>query len=477
MLMAFLGHFLGINPLCFYQVVGHALAAFSIPFVFYWCVRCFGMSRWLAACGAICAIIFLLIDTAGPASYGNTAFGHMWHGKAIVWILFLPVALVLTYRFISVGKAADIFWLTSLAIAGVGFSNSSLYLLPATIGCVSIAFVLTEFVSHIEWKNAWRSIQRCLWLALPCAYPIGILLLLALNVIPKPVDTQGFGGANYIPWNQGIDYVVGHGPQHLRNVALMLLIPAPIIGGRKGLFFLVYVGLVWLLCLNPLLAHRWMKNIFAVCYFRLNYLLPLPLLCAMVATVVRKWISTPSRFLPERVLPGIAIGAVISVLFYSSRSLVILPRSEQLGWKSPLDLQLQRPNVEFAKAAKPYLEHSKLLAPGWTASCELPLLFPDMKVVAPRLVMHYFANAGKKEEGSIRRMAQAFVETDPATRTTARRAADERAAFDAIVTSGKANAIAVPKAQSARVEAELQAIDSRWHKAVEAGGLDLFVPS
>jgi ribosomal protein L17 len=99
-----------------------------------------------------------------------------------------------------------------------------------------------------------------------------------------------------------------------------------------------------------------------------------------------------------------------------------------------------------------------------------------MKVVAPRLVMHYFANAGKKEEGSIRRMAQAFVETDPATRTTARRAADERAAFDAIVTSGKANAIAVPKAQGARVEAELQAIDSRWHKAVEAGGLDLFVP-
>src|SRR4029453_14552221 len=36
-LMALLGHYLRIDPLYFYQVVGHAVAAFSIPFVFYWC--------------------------------------------------------------------------------------------------------------------------------------------------------------------------------------------------------------------------------------------------------------------------------------------------------------------------------------------------------------------------------------------------------------------------------------------------------
>jgi len=32
-----------------------------------------------------------------------------------------------------------------------------------------------------------------------------------------------------------------------------------------------------------------------------------------------------------------------------------------------------------------------------------------MKVVAPRLVTHYFANAGNPEEGSLRNQAAAFI--------------------------------------------------------------------
>src|SRR6266446_5033252 len=53
MLMAFLGHYLGIDPLYFYQIIGHTLAAFPIPFVLYWCARQFGLSRWPAAAGAL----------------------------------------------------------------------------------------------------------------------------------------------------------------------------------------------------------------------------------------------------------------------------------------------------------------------------------------------------------------------------------------------------------------------------------------
>ena len=61
MLMALLGHFLGIDPLYFYQVIGHVVAIFSMPFVFYWCVRRFELERWPAVCGALCAVIFLLL--------------------------------------------------------------------------------------------------------------------------------------------------------------------------------------------------------------------------------------------------------------------------------------------------------------------------------------------------------------------------------------------------------------------------------
>src|SRR5213594_2044302 len=61
MLMGFLGHYLGIDPLYFYQVVSHALAAFSLPFVFYWCARIFGLHRWTAAIGALLGMGFLLM--------------------------------------------------------------------------------------------------------------------------------------------------------------------------------------------------------------------------------------------------------------------------------------------------------------------------------------------------------------------------------------------------------------------------------
>ncbi len=101
MLMAFLGHYLRIDPLYFYQVVGQAFAAFSLPFVFYWCARIFGLNRWLAAVGPLLGISFLLLadkssfgallgtvkslQSADPAGWVgfSTLSGYMWH----YWLL------------------------------------------------------------------------------------------------------------------------------------------------------------------------------------------------------------------------------------------------------------------------------------------------------------------------------------------------------------------------------------------------------
>src|SRR5947207_12707301 len=66
MLMAFMGHYLGVEPLYFYQVIGHVIAALSVPFVFYWCARIFGLDRWPAAIGAFLGICFLLIADESP---------------------------------------------------------------------------------------------------------------------------------------------------------------------------------------------------------------------------------------------------------------------------------------------------------------------------------------------------------------------------------------------------------------------------
>jgi hypothetical protein len=498
MFAAFLGHFLGIKPLYCYQVVGHFCVAFSLPFVFYWCARIFGLDRWPAAIGALFGLAFLFfadqspygvllgaglplvagqpleaINTAGMLGFGTVA-GYLWQGKPIIWILLLPIGLALSYRYLLKGNKSDIVWLTFLGIAGVGLSNTALYLIPAVIGCSWIAFVAIELLQRAHRFDWWHVFRRGLYLAIPMLYPITILALLAVNIIPKPIDTRMFG-PNHMPWRPALDFVIGGPAEYLRCVILMLAVPLLLVRGRAGLFLFFYLCAVWLLCLNPLLAPWWMKNIFAYTYFRLAYLLPLPFLCSLIAAGIPR-VVRPSNA-RERVVTAAALSAIVLSFAFTYHGVSILSGDPKLGvgWKSPTECQLLPGNIEFAKGAGKYIAHAKLLAPIWTAGCELPLLFPEMKVVAPRLVTHYFANAGNPEEGKLRNQAAAFIEGG-------RLGSPERVKgleleFRKVIETRRANAVAVPESESQRVLETLKSIDPGWHSVLRAGGLVLLLPS
>ena len=499
MLMAFLGHYLGIDPLYFYQVIGHVFAAFSVPFVFYWCARTLGLDRWSAAIGAFLGMCFLLIadqspfgallgagfrfvagqslasiNTAGMLGFA-TVSGYLWQGKPIVWILFLPIGLALSYRYVDRGNRTDLVWLTFLGVAGVGVSNPALYSIPAVIGCSWIAFFAVELVQRKKQLDFWTQIRRGLLLIIPMIYPIGILALLALNIIPKPIDTRMYGPTS-MPWLEAVHYVIGGPAEYLHDIILMIGVPLLIVRGRNGLFLFFYLFAVWLLCLNPLLAPWWMKNIFAYTYFRLVYLLPLPLLCVLIAAAGPRLVQ-PGALPRDRLVTIFALLAIVGSFVFAYRGLSILPRDPKLGigWKSPDEYQLLPANLSFAKAAGRYIAHAKLLAPNWTASCELPLLFPEMKVVAPRLVSHYFANAGNAEEGILRRQAQSFIEDYDSGNASRLELLEPK--FRHVIETGRANAVAVPESESQRVLATLKSINPGWHRVLEGGGLVLMLPS
>ena len=153
-----------------------------------------------------------------------------------------------------------------------------------------------------------------------------------------------------------------------------------------------------------------------------------------------------------------------------------MPRNPKIGigWKSPREYQLLPANVSFAQAAGKYIAHRKLLAPSWTASCELPLLFPKMKVVAPRFVTHYFANVGNLYEGIVRQQAQAFVEGSRPENPKRLELLEPK--FRQVIETGRADAVAVPESESERVLVTLKSIDPGWHRVLEAGGLVLMLP-
>jgi hypothetical protein len=305
-------------------------------------------------------------------------------------------------------------------------------------------------------------------------YPVAILALLAFNIIPKPIDTRMFG-PSYMPWRPALDFVVGGPVEYLRCVILMVAVPLLLVRGRAGLFLFFYLCAVWLLCLNPVLAPWWMKNIFAYTYFRLVYLLPLPFLCVLIAASGPRLMQTSN--VKERAVTGAALAAIIMSFVFTYRGVSILPRDPKLGvgWKSATECQLLPANIDFAKAAGTYIAHAKLLVPTWTAGCELPLLFPEMKVVAPRLVYHYFANAGNPEEGNLRNQAEAFINGD--RRFGAERLKSLEPEFRQVIKTGRANAVAVPESESQRVLATLKSIDPGWRRVLGAGGLVLMLPS
>jgi hypothetical protein len=492
MLMGFVAHYLGIDPLFFYQIVGHAFAAFLLPFVFYWCSRIFGLNRWLAAVGALFGIGFLLladkssfgallgavksIKTVDPAGWVgfSTLSGYMWQGKPIVLILFLPMGLALSYRFFSRGKSSDLVWLTLLGVAGVGLSNPALYLLPALIGCSWMAFITLELFEYRSRECLWKLIRLGLFLTIPLAYPIGILALLKMDIIPKPVDIHMLG-PRYMPWREAVDYAVGGRADYLRDVVLMIAVPLLVVRGRSGFFLFFYLCAVWLFCLNPLLARMWMANILAPTYFRLVYLLQLPLLYTLIAGAVSQ-LAQKGGVMSGRSQTVLALSAIVVTFVGSYHGLSVLPRDARqgIGWKSPREYQLLPANLDFARAAGPYIAHAKLLAPIWTAGCELPLLFPEMKVVAPRLVTHYFANAGNPEEGNLRNEAAAFIAGEQLG--SPERVKEAELEFRKVIETGRANAVAVPQSESQRVLATLKSIDPGWRSVLEAGGLVLMLP-
>jgi hypothetical protein len=482
-LMALVGRYLGIDPLYFYQIIGHSLAAFAIPFVLYWCARTFGLDRWPAAIGALLGVGFLLLDNPGPAVIGTVsrywsfgmAAGYLWEGRSIVFILALPMALALSYRFLNHGNQTDLVWLTLLAIASVGLANTALYLVPAVVWCSGMSFLATQLFEFKEPRNLGTLIRRGLFLIIPLLYPVGILVLLIANIIPKPGNISMYG-PTFMPWTESMTFFVGGPAGYVRNIVLMIAVPLIIVRGKTGLFLFFYACAVWLFCLNPLLGPWWMRHIMALCHFRLNYLVPLPLFCALLpaaAPSLSRKRSSDCR--GDRLLVAGALLAVIITFVFDFHALSIIPISEQAGWKSPLEYQLVKENTEFAQAAGKYIEHSKLLVPTWTAGCELALLFPEMKEVAPRLVTHYFTNAGNPDEGLLRRRAQVFVEADKSGNPKQLQLLEPK--FRQVIETGRANAVAVPESESDRVLATLQSIDPRWHRILKAGGLVLFLPA
>jgi hypothetical protein len=365
-------------------------------------------------------------------------------------------------------------WLVLLGVAAVGLSNTALYLIPAIIGCSCLSFLSVELLGRKRPETIGKLSRHCLLLAIPLVYPIAILVLLKLNVIPKPTDTRAFG-PEFTAWRQPLENVLGWFPEYLRDIAIMVGRASADRSRQERTLPL----LLCLCCLADLFESiaRALVDARSCCFLLSTILSP-------AITVVMRNVSSCSSSV-NCVAARLAQGPdpnCNNPFGSRSRFLLQLPHTvdyaEKPEGRDRLEVTGRVPITSrerfLAQAAGKYIAHSKLLAPCWTASCELPLLFPEMKAVAPRHVAHYFANAGNPEEGILRSQAQAFVE--PQETNDPQHIQWLAAQFRIVIESGRADAVAVPESESARVLTVLQTIDPGWHRVLEAGGLVLMLP-
>jgi len=159
-------------------------------------------------------------------------------------------------------------------------------------------------------------------------YPVAILALLAVNIIPKAHRHQEFrANVHALAPGCGLCYWRTCRVSALRNTDVA--VPLLVVRGRAGLFLFFYLCAVWLLCLNPLLAPWWMKK-----HLRLHLFSP----CLSSPAAIPKRLdrsSGPRLARPadarERAITGAALAAIVLSFVFTYRGVSILPGNTKLG--------------------------------------------------------------------------------------------------------------------------------------------------
>jgi hypothetical protein len=410
MFAAMMAKLFWLDPLWFYQNAMPFVAAAMVPFVYYFLYREFDVGKTASILATTLALVFLFIDGNTHRSFGNFAFVRLWQGKSIVITLLLPATFLLARAFLMRPGKMAFFRLAMVGVSGVGFSEVGVYLIPVMVLALSLAYLVVERFTIASLTKASR-----LWASMFFPLLVGAGLLTGLA--PKPRSTDIFVLAFPAIWWRNLQLVVNSGYTVVRDLLILFLVPVLALKRRSSRWFTISLCAVLLLLFaNPLMGKLWIHFIFPASYWRLVYLLPLPwlfgLLAPALAVAVRQ--TRPLVGL-ARIALVMSIVASVSMAFESSVIYAVnsSPNFELvrlIDFKSPLEDQLPRAELDFARAARADLHGKDVLGPD-AINYVIGLLDPAVSFAVTRADYTFFGfkNIGQPEEGQARLVAQLLV--------------------------------------------------------------------
>jgi hypothetical protein len=188
----------------------------------------------------------------------------------------------------------------------------------------------------------------------------------------------------------------------VRDAILLFIVPAMLLGRLARRYLVAFCLMLVCLFANPIAGPRMMTILTPGAYWRLCYLLPLPLCFGLTVSGF-----TTRRLSPLSLLRMIvSIVAVLSV-FWSLSATVF----HQAYTKSPSELKFLPREYEFVRAAMPEIRQGSVVLAPEEIVCVLALVRPDLRFEAARPLeaTRVFRSAGKAVDGKTRTMAQSLL--------------------------------------------------------------------
>lgn len=301
LLWAALARCFGLSVIDLAHVATPAIAGALIPLGLARLLRLLLPRDW--GWGLAAALAFLLLAGGAVHGFGNFGFVRLQQGKAILLSVGVPWIAACALEFARAPSARCWARLAAVQIAALGLSASAVWLAPAVAGLALLSALVAER----------GSLRRIGFAALASAYPLAAGL--AIRGETRALFTAGTLRGEFpvlsdaVLARSAIEPVLGNDPLASLLIGVMLLsgIFAATPAGRRfcTVFALGFLLFFW----NPFVASWVAASITGPgTYWRVFWVLPLPILVAALATAPRLSGRLP---LPAAALGTLACGLLL----------------------------------------------------------------------------------------------------------------------------------------------------------------------
>jgi uncharacterized protein DUF6077 len=340
----------GLDPLRAYHNDFAVLLAIIWTLTYAVLLRRFRLpSRWVFP-ALFALLLLLLLDGNVHRSFGNMSLLRLWQGKVIVFALLLPLLLFLSLRALACPSPRALVLVGMVAVTAIGLNRSALFLVPLLTASVAVAYA-------IGYGRTRRRLARAALLTFTVV-PLLALPALALAVSPtsaRRVAEMASGGSGAW-WETLRPSVLGNTWVVARNLSVFLL---AFLCVRRPLNRLLplFSAVVCAAALNPWTGPLWHRLLTSEAYWRLYYLLPLPLAFGLTVLAFRD-------LRPWRVSSGLRLGALalVGASYALSFEQAVLARGNGVELKWPREYRLRSGDLAFARRVAPLMAGKRTLA-------------------------------------------------------------------------------------------------------------------